>query len=115
MSETSRKDTTTPVSLAQRIDRICNGFEDAWKAGQPHPIENYLVELPYPEQAELLRELLRLEWEYRTRSGQRPACQEYRARFEAHAELVDACFRDIFGPFVEVDNPLANGQHMQGE
>jgi WD40 repeat protein len=68
-------------SLDRLVDRICNRFEYAWRAGQSPTVEEYLAGQEGPERAALLPELLALEVFYRRRDGQQPTLEEYRARF----------------------------------
>ena len=79
-------------ATAGRIDEICDRFEAAWKARQRPALEDYLAEgegLPRPA---LLRELLRLELDYRRRAGERPTRAEYRARFPDDGPTIDGAF-----------------------
>lgn len=85
----------TPVRLARRIDRVCDRFEAALKAGRRPHLERYLRKAPPAAQAELLRELLVLEVHYRSQSGETPQRQEYHHRFPEHTELIHAVFRDV--------------------
>jgi len=56
---------TLEVASARHVDQVCDRFEAAWKAarstGQRPRIEEYLVDVPEPERALLLRELIKLE------------------------------------------------------
>jgi serine/threonine-protein kinase len=89
MSEDLRAgDGTLPLSAERRVDRVCERFEDAWIAGQRPLIEDYLADTPEPERAALLRELLKLEREYRCRKDERPTPEEYRPRFPADESLI---------------------------
>jgi tetratricopeptide (TPR) repeat protein len=80
MSETSEHD-SLPLSFARRLDEACFRFEMAWKAGQRPRIEDWLRDMPEPERAALLRELIALEIEYRREAGEEPQLEEYQARF----------------------------------
>jgi hypothetical protein len=51
-------------SALERIDRICDRYEDARPAGQRPRIDDYLGEVPEAERPGLLHELLRLERDY---------------------------------------------------
>lgn len=84
-----------PWPLRQRVDQACDRFEAAWRAGEPPRIEPYLADSAEPERTTLLAELLRLEFEYRVRRGQRPTAEEYRERFPGDRSLVDAVFRQF--------------------
>jgi hypothetical protein len=73
------------LSAERRIDGVCIGFEKALQGGQPARIEQFLGTTKEPERSALLQELLRLEVEYRLRTGDRPTVEEYRGRFPEHA------------------------------
>jgi formylglycine-generating enzyme required for sulfatase activity len=86
-----------PPDLAWRVDRVCNRFEAAWKAGTPPRLEDPLGGAAGPERAALLRELIPLDIHYRRARGEDCRPQDYRARFpdlnpawlaEALAEVV---------------------------
>jgi serine/threonine-protein kinase len=82
-----------PVSPKDgNVDKLCDEFEREWQAGGNPRIEPYLARVSATQQGELLRELLALEVEYRSRRGERPALAEYNARFPAHAAIVLAVF-----------------------
>jgi serine/threonine-protein kinase len=72
---------TASVSVQQRVDAAWLRFEDAWKAGQFPRLEDFLDEALPAERALLLRELLRLELDYRRRRGDQPGAEEYKRRF----------------------------------
>jgi O-acetyl-ADP-ribose deacetylase (regulator of RNase III)/tRNA A-37 threonylcarbamoyl transferase component Bud32 len=77
-------------SADYRIDAVCQSFEEAWKAGQRPRLEDYLGSAEGPERRALLRELLSLEWEYRTRIGEQPTAEEYRTRFPDAVGVIDS-------------------------
>jgi tRNA A-37 threonylcarbamoyl transferase component Bud32 len=68
-------------SALQRIDGVCERFEDAWQAGQRPRIEDYLGDTAGPERARLLRELIALDIDYRRQRGEKPEARDYRERF----------------------------------
>jgi hypothetical protein len=76
----------------QRVDEVCDRFEDAWKAGQRPRIEDYLGTTPEPERSKLLEELLHVELAYRRQQGETLALEDYVRRFPKHAELIRAIF-----------------------
>jgi WD40 repeat protein/predicted Ser/Thr protein kinase len=90
----SRGNEFPSARLARRLDQICDRFEAAWKAGRRPRLERYLGKLPSAAQAELLRELLILELEYRDQKGEKPLRQEYAVRFPEHAELIETVFSE---------------------
>jgi serine/threonine-protein kinase len=80
------------LSEAERIDRVCDRFEAAWRAGEWPCIEAYLDAVAATNQGVLLRELLELEIELRLEAGEHPTASEYKVRFAEQAKVVDECF-----------------------
>src|SRR5215475_696077 len=72
---------TPPAHIARELDEVCDRFETACKIGQTPRIEDYLVTLPEPDRHHLLRELIRVEINYRIQKGETPQASEYQARF----------------------------------
>jgi hypothetical protein len=79
-------------SLLHRVDEICDRFEEAWKADQRPRIEDYLGTAPEPERSKLIKELLKVEVDYRRRSDQGCCFEEYRQRFPAYGDFISALF-----------------------
>jgi WD40 repeat protein len=73
-----------------RIDEVCERFEAAWQAGQSPRIEDFLGDVEAAERDALLRELLRVELDYRHRQGSAPTVEEYLERFPGHDSLIRA-------------------------
>jgi len=71
--------TATPVDIL--IDRLCNEFEDAWKANQAQPIERFLDRVEPANRKVLLRELVAIEMAYRHNADEPALIDEYKARF----------------------------------
>jgi WD40 repeat protein/tRNA A-37 threonylcarbamoyl transferase component Bud32 len=95
MKEGSSRGNDVPcVQLARRLDQVCDRFEAAWKAGRRPRLERYLRQSPPAAQAELLRELLVLELEYRYENGEEPRWEEYHLRLPEHAEVINTAFRE---------------------
>ena len=90
--ESPTGDSLPSPSLAGLVDRACDRFEAAWKAGRRPSIEDSVGEVAGPERRALLRELLALDLAYRRRGGEPPTPDEYRMRFPAHVDLIDAAF-----------------------
>jgi hypothetical protein len=74
------------------LDDVCDRFEAAWKAGGDVRIEDYLGTASEPLRSALLRELLLVDLEYRTETGERPDSGEYKARFPWDAKLIEDVF-----------------------
>jgi hypothetical protein len=68
-------------SRLQRVDEVCDRFENAWKAGQRPRIEDYLAGTVEGERAALLRGLIVLDTDCRRQAGEQPQAEEYHARF----------------------------------
>jgi len=82
-----------PLLQVQHIDRVCDRFEAAWKAGLRPRIDEFLRDAPSSESLDLLRELLVLDLDYRRRLGEKPTLEEYRAQ---HPELRLDPFANLF-------------------
>jgi serine/threonine protein kinase len=76
----------------ERVDRACDGFEQAWNAGQPPALKSIVEDLDTPVGKFMLRELLKVELAYRVQRGEQPTMQEYEAIFPGHANLIAAAF-----------------------
>src|SRR5262249_2777077 len=86
-----------PLSPAQarQVDKTCDRFEAAWKAGQRPQPEAYLGAADEPMRSTLLRQLLFLDWDYRRRAGEGPSAADYHARFPGDAALIEAVAREM--------------------
>lgn len=79
---------------AQRVDIVCDEFESAWQEGQRPAIEQFLKNVAGEERSQLLRELIALEIEFRSKSGETPQLDEYNKRF-ADIDLTDLFSKPI--------------------
>jgi formylglycine-generating enzyme required for sulfatase activity len=77
---------STPAP-ARLVDRVCDGFEAAWKdvgpVGRPPRIEDYLDAVPLQERPALCRELIKLDIEYRRCLGAEARTEDYAHFFAA--------------------------------
>ncbi len=80
------------LTTARHIDEVCSRFETALQARQAVQIESYLGDAAEPMRSALLRELVRLEIDYRVRRGDQPTVAEYRSRFPTHADAIASWF-----------------------
>ncbi|HJZ56319.1 MAG TPA: serine/threonine-protein kinase, partial [Gemmataceae bacterium] len=83
---------------AREIDRACDRFEAAWKAGGQPDLVEFLGPASGPVRSALLRQLLLLDWEYRVRAGECPQAAEYAARFPGDSALIAAVAREADAP-----------------
>ncbi len=74
------------------INRVCDSFEQALRAGRQPSLEHALAAVDESLRAALLRDLLAIELEYRRSIGERAEATEYRRRFPEHAPTVEAAF-----------------------
>jgi hypothetical protein len=83
-----------PVTVVRLVDRACDEFENAWRGGRRPRIEDYLSDQSGPERPALLRALVASELESRRQLGERPAIDEYLARFPADADQIRSVFSE---------------------
>jgi serine/threonine protein kinase len=76
------------LSAAERIDAVCARFEAAWKAGQAPRIEDFLGGAEGAQREALLREMLRVELDWRLLQEDVPAVEDYLGRFPGHEALI---------------------------
>src|SRR5262249_35356294 len=86
--ETPDREDSLALSVDERIDEVCTRFEAAWQAGQGPRIEAFLGGVDGAECEALLRQLLRIELEYRCQGGSVPAVEEYLGRFPGYEALI---------------------------
>lgn len=79
-----------PESEATLIDRICDEFEEAWRAGETPSIEDYLDRAPASLQSRLFDELLYSELEMRFQGECTVDTGHYLARFPGREKQVRA-------------------------
>ena len=91
-ADVSQGEGELPATLVTALERACDRFEAACRAGLRPRIEDYLGAEAEPGRPALFRELVQSEWEYRRRLGERPAAEEYRARFPDSASQIDELF-----------------------
>ena len=93
----------SPLNLACWVDRQCDAFEAAWRAGERPRLADFLSDTPEPGRSALLRELLAAELELRRAAGEQPVPQDYTLLYSdvddqpALKSHLDALFRDAPG------------------
>ncbi len=97
-----------PLARARSINRVCETFEAAWRAGPRPTIADSLEHAAPAERDELFRELLALEIELRQEDGETPAVAEYAARFPDRAQAVEAVFAE------SASNPSTGSRAARG-
>jgi serine/threonine protein kinase len=81
------------MALLRGVDDVCLQFEDRCKAGERPAVEELLADFPAEGRADLLGELLLLEWDYRGKAGESFTLEEYARRFEAWRGVVEQHWR----------------------
>jgi serine/threonine protein kinase/tetratricopeptide (TPR) repeat protein len=82
-------------STEQAIDEVCDQFEGRWRAGEAPVVEDYLRSVPESARDDLLRELLRLEIDYRRRRGEQPALGDYLPRWPQQNTLLQELLGEV--------------------
>lgn len=85
----------TPLTLAQRIDRLGDRFEADWRAGKKPRLEDFLAPASASERGEILRHLLLVELELLAKQGVQPDPAAYRSRFPDQATVVTVVFQEL--------------------
>jgi serine/threonine protein kinase len=85
-------------SVLERIDQLCDRYEDARLARQRPRIDDYLREVPEAERSELFRELLKLDLHYRRQQRETPTEAEYCQYFPQYSDLIQAIFHEQLCP-----------------
>ena len=88
----SKSDPTLSQEELERVDRVCDRFEDRWRNGQRPALNDFVQDLDSPVGRIMLRELLIVELDYRGQRGEQLPVEEYQALFPNHANLVAAVF-----------------------
>jgi serine/threonine protein kinase/formylglycine-generating enzyme required for sulfatase activity len=94
---TPRDDQAVPVSQEALLDRLCDEFECALKAGKNPRIESFLERLPEGARSLGLKELLGIELEIRRAAGEPLLSDNYLHRFARHREIVEAELQRCLG------------------
>jgi hypothetical protein len=90
------------------IDRICDRFEAAWRAGERPDLALFLAETAGPARAHLFRSLLTIELEFLLSSDSGPEAAAFHERFPDYLYTVDAVFASFcLGPRTLADPALA--------
>ena len=90
MSNTPQDDQRLTTSSVETIDRLCDRFESAYQQGERPEIAGWLEEVGEPLRPVLLRELLKLDIDYRGRAGEVLDVAELQAQFPQYRDVVEA-------------------------
>jgi hypothetical protein len=79
-----------PLDVLERLDRVCERFEEHWRAGGVPRILDYLGGFDRVERRLLFRELLHADAELRRGRGLPSALPEYGSQFPEYRDLIEA-------------------------
>jgi eukaryotic-like serine/threonine-protein kinase len=74
------------------VDRICDRFEEAWRAGERPDLAAFLADAPVAGRAMLFRGLLTIELEFMLSSDRGPEYATYREQFPDYLDGISAVF-----------------------
>ncbi len=83
------------MSLDEQIDQLCDEFEAAWKAGMAPTIHKVLAKIPARHHAAVLEQLIRVDVEFRARTGQKPLPADYAEFSEPAVEVAVNALKKI--------------------
>jgi serine/threonine-protein kinase len=78
-------DRALPLDVLERIDRICDRFEEAWRQGDRPRLEDYLDGVAEEHRLALQHHLLAAEIDCRRDLGETPVAADYQERFPEQA------------------------------
>jgi serine/threonine-protein kinase len=82
------------LDRARSVNRACERFEAAWRAGERPRIADYLESAPPAQRDAMFAELLALELELRREQGESPCRDEYLADFPDRADAIAGLFSE---------------------
>ena len=92
----SRPDSTEdPILRGERMDALCDAFEQAWRADQAPRIEDHLDRAGNRDRECLLRELIVLEMTLCHEGGREVDIDAYRRRFAEDPQIVSAAIESF--------------------
>lgn len=99
------------ITRRERVDRICDEYEQRWRIGTDSPIEEFLTRAHSDDRQLLLRELLALDMVLRHETGQAIDPEEFRSRFSDYKTVVDEAW-DSYRKRVEPDHSMLSTEQL---
>ena len=93
-NKSDRRTRLDQLSPSDRIDAICDEFEQKWIAGGRPALEKWLKLVPSEQHPALVRELLNVELDHRRGLGEAPQRDEYESRLVRFSSILQELFRD---------------------
>ena len=85
------------------LDQLCDRFEEAFGTENQFSVESALSEVPADRRAAVLKALLPLEIELRTKAGQSAETEEWLRRFPDDTSVIDSITKQF-----ESDSPASH-------
>src|SRR5688572_3795193 len=96
------------VSVVERVDALCDRFEEAWKSKQRPDLAAYLEPTDGETRAAAFLALLGVEVELRAKAGEQATADEYRGRFPDLVNVVQRVFDELHKrPAATVDTSVS--------
>ncbi len=86
------------LEVLRQIDEACTNFERSLRRGELLSIEEIVAKASPDTRQQLLRDLLILEMEYRSKNGESPSLDQFRQRFPNDVPLVKFLYLEHFVP-----------------
>ncbi len=107
-----------PDSVLKQVDEAADRFDAEWQrafeGASPPKIEDYLTDAPQPNREALLRELIRLDLEFRYQRGESPTPADYVGRFPSFdAESLASLIK--VAQALRAQQPPSPDSNLQGE
>ena len=83
-----------PAALLEQVDQLCLEFEKHWQACSSADIGEFLERAEPEARTALLRELLLLDIDYRSKSSQSPTAEDYHEQFPDASVVIRSVFRE---------------------
>jgi eukaryotic-like serine/threonine-protein kinase len=109
MSEQDTLRARPALAELQQVDAVCDRFEVAWRAGTAPNMAEFLADAPAGVRAQLFRDLLSLDLEYRRRNGERPDARSYCERFPEFTGPVARAFHALSANSTKIRGECNNG------
>jgi eukaryotic-like serine/threonine-protein kinase len=98
VGESTRTYLWQSLKILEQIDETGSTFEQALSRGELLCVEKVVAAVERPARCRVLRELLKLEMDFRSKRGDRPTLEEYRARFPEDVRIVKHLYLEHFTP-----------------
>lgn len=83
-----------PLFVANKVDAICDQFEEMWKRNQRPRLEDFLANRD-PQLARILFvELVLLDINYRQAAGETPSLEDYSTRFPEYSDVLSTLLQE---------------------